>query len=423
MEFTSGAKLTGKVVARDDAFITLEVTMGDHTYSRKCPVDRIHAVTIGERREIINEKPAGSHTPPPTTTSPGPSATPPRTGAGSAMGPSATFQQTPTQIVATIDRLGRTQPDWWETVPLDYPRTLDLQWPMPPSGNWNSQRNVGQYVWDIINPNPNKWRGGVRFMHHMLSVHKDNPTVRVRAMKELGRMYHDLLQDYPRAAFWWRAAGVDKGDRTRAGVQLAATYWKLGSKPMAMELLDRVPLQFASIKLLADMGETEQALRLAEANMRGPAADLAYLYAGDACRIVGQHEQALKYYEGCLNVPAVGQAAQRIQRNQQRARANIEAIRLFEMLDLRRVADGTYRGSGPGYAGQILVEVAVRAGRIDRVRVVSHKEKQFYSAISDTSRKIVEKQGVKGVDTTSGATITSEAIINATAKALTSGMK
>jgi uncharacterized protein with FMN-binding domain len=54
---------------------------------------------------------------------------------------------------------------------------------------------------------------------------------------------------------------------------------------------------------------------------------------------------------------------------------------------------------------------------------VQHREKQYYSSLTDTPAKIIAKQGVKGVDSTSSATITSEAIINATAKALAKGAK
>jgi uncharacterized protein with FMN-binding domain len=64
------------------------------------------------------------------------------------------------------------------------------------------------------------------------------------------------------------------------------------------------------------------------------------------------------------------------------------------------------------------VEVTVRGGRITAVEVLQHQEKQFYSALTDTPEKILRAQGVQGVDATSSATITSEAIINATAKAL-----
>jgi uncharacterized protein with FMN-binding domain len=82
------------------------------------------------------------------------------------------------------------------------------------------------------------------------------------------------------------------------------------------------------------------------------------------------------------------------------------------------VADGSYKASSQGYEGPIEVTVAVAGGRIEDVRVTNHKEKQFYSALTDTPQKIIAKQSVKGIDTTSNATITSEAIVNATAKAI-----
>jgi uncharacterized protein with FMN-binding domain len=40
-----------------------------------------------------------------------------------------------------------------------------------------------------------------------------------------------------------------------------------------------------------------------------------------------------------------------------------------------------------------------------------------------TARQIVSKQGFKGVDVITGATVTSDAIINAAAKALVNAMK
>jgi uncharacterized protein with FMN-binding domain len=64
------------------------------------------------------------------------------------------------------------------------------------------------------------------------------------------------------------------------------------------------------------------------------------------------------------------------------------------------------------------VEVAVAGGKITDVRVTQHHEKQYYSSITETCAAIIKKQGTKGVDATSSATITSEAIINASAKAL-----
>lgn len=82
-----------------------------------------------------------------------------------------------------------------------------------------------------------------------------------------------------------------------------------------------------------------------------------------------------------------------------------------------------FTASSLGYEDQVEVSVTIRSGRIETVSVVKHREKQFYSSISDTPPRIVAKQGIKNVDTVSGATITSEAIINATVKALAQGRK
>ena len=314
------------------------------------------------------------------------------------------------------------RPDWWESVPLTYPKTLDLSWPQPAPQPWNNQKNIGQYVWDIINHNPTKWREGVRFMHYLLTLHKDHPQQREMATRDLARMYQNLLRDYARAAFWWRQAGVGDGD-SPAGVSLAECYWHLGNKAMAVEQLSKTPITFAAIKLWAEMGDLKKALQIADGNIGGAYADIACVYAGDACRVAGQHAQAIQYYQRALKVPATGQAKKRIERNQQRAQANIEGIRLFDTLDLKRVPDGVYRAGSLGYEAQVEVEVAIKGGRIDSVRVTNHHEKQFYTAMTETPAKIIAKQSVKGIDATSSATITSEAIINATAKALSKGMK
>jgi uncharacterized protein with FMN-binding domain len=401
IEFTDGHSVEGKITARTDESVTITMKVGSREYPRAFPLDRIRAITVDGRRETIGANNDAASTE-----------------------PAAGIESKPEEVKAIIDRLGRVAPDWWNSVELKYPRNLDLNWSLPPRGVWNNQRYVGQYVWDVINPNPSKWREGVYLMHHVLRVNKDRPHVRQRVMEEIGRMYHDLLQDYARAAFWWQKAGVDDTEGASLNaIHLAECYAKLGCEEMAVDLLGKIPPHFAMIKAWADMGEIDRALRLADANSRGSYADIAYIYAGDACRVAGQHEKALEYYAKLLSLPANGSSWRRIQVNQQRARDNAEGIRLFEMLDLARVPDGTYLASSEGFKGDVYVEVEVKSGRIESVRVARHQEKQFYSALTDVPRKIVAKQSVKGVDATSGATITSEAIINATARALSKGMR
>ena len=211
--------------------------------------------------------------------------------------------------------------------------------------------------------------------------------------------------------------------REQAEVHLAECYWRMGSEEMAKDLLGKLPNFYPAIKLWADMGETDKALRVAGAFAQSGYTDMAYLGAGDACRTVGKLDDAVAYYEHVLTLRASGRMAKRIQLNQQRARANIEGIKLYDSLELSRVPDGKYGGKAPAYAGDLYIEVTVANGRIESARVTDHKEKQFYSAIEDTTARIVKEQGFTGIDATTGATITSEAIINATAKALAGAVK
>jgi uncharacterized protein with FMN-binding domain len=195
---------------------------------------------------------------------------------------------------------------------------------------------------------------------------------------------------------------------------------------MAVEHLKKMTsVPYDAIKLYADMGEVQEALRIVELVAKNPNNQLyfAYLYGADACRVAGRFSEALAYYDKVLAIPATGQQKGQIDRCQKRAAESAAAIKLFDLSDPKKVPDGKYKSSAIGYEGPIDVEVAVTGGRIEAVKITQHKEKQFYSAMTDTPAKIIAKQGVKGVDATSSATITSEAIINATAKALAGAAK
>ncbi|MCW8133446.1 MAG: FMN-binding protein, partial [Planctomycetota bacterium] len=112
-----------------------------------------------------------------------------------------------------------------------------------------------------------------------------------------------------------------------------------------------------------------------------------------------------------------------LKRNQTRAQNSIDAIKAYELLDLNRVADGVYKNSAQGYSSVVSVEVTVAARKIADVKITDHHEKQYYNSIAEMPKRILARQSVKGVDTFSSATITSEAIINAAGKALAGGMK
>lgn len=338
-------------------------------------------------------------------------------------------ERTRAEVEALIKQEGSKPPDWWDSVELKYPDTLDLSWPIrqPEGTPWNANKNVGQYIWDVINPNPSRWKEGIKLVNHLMILHKDDPAKVERSVGTLGHMFHDLLEDWARAAFWWRKCEQMGGFVPPA--KLAHCYWELGSKEMAAEVLSQAEADYlpepGEIRLWGEMGEVDKALALAESAAKEGWADESYLAAADVCRQAGKYPEAAVYYEKVLALPDLvrrGHGPER-DRPKERAQANLQALKLFDALDLKRVPDGTYTSDSIAYADQLYVEVVVRAGRIESVKVTQHKERQFYSAFTDTIGQIISKQSVKGIDATTGATITSEAIINATAKALAAGMK
>jgi len=415
MELLSGAKLEGKVTKIDKAAkeVTFETTLGGRLYARAYAYSRIHAITLGDKRYVLTEKP---DSPPAEERSSSRSGS--TSSSRSTAKPSASAdRRSRAELEKWIEQQGSTPPDWYESTPLNYPESLDLNWPEPAPGGWNNQKNMGQYIWDVINPNPSRWREGVRLLHHLLTLHKDNPQLRTRVMMGLAGMYFRFFQDYERAAFWWRKAGIAMQDGQ--AIHLAECYWRLGNKQMAMEILNQRLLRIGMIKLLADMGETDKAVQVAATWVKvGGEPHPAYLAAGDACRLAGRFREAIAYYQKVLGTPPMTKREKAAENYKRRAQANLDAVKLFELCDVRKVPDGVYTASSIGYAGELVVEVTVNAGRIETVQVKRHEEKQFYSALTDTPRQIIEKQDVKGVDAVSGATITSEAILNATAKAL-----
>jgi len=68
--------------------------------------------------------------------------------------------------------------------------------------------------------------------------------------------------------------------------------------------------------------------------------------------------------------------------------------------------------------------VVIDGGKIESVKITQHWETFSYLILAEpTARQIVTKQGFEGVDVITGATVTSDAIINAAAKALVNAMK
>ena len=77
--------------------------------------------------------------------------------------------------------------------------------------------------------------------------------------------------------------------------------------------------------------------------------------------------------------------------------------------------DGEWTGTGEGRSGTILIKMTVREHRITDIVVVSQSESSFaQEAIREMIARAIQKQAILGdVDAVSGATLTSNGVIEA----------
>ncbi len=82
--------------------------------------------------------------------------------------------------------------------------------------------------------------------------------------------------------------------------------------------------------------------------------------------------------------------------------------------------DGTYQGKALGFNDYVTVEVVIQNGSISKITVKAYEDDDefFWEAYNGVSAQIFKKQTTDGVDVVSGATYSSEGIINAVKKAL-----
>lgn len=419
-----GRVLKGKVVRQTEVLVEFRTNEGK---TLSFPMTRVHKV-VRDGGGSTGSRGGDGHAPPPVDPHDGDDDTPPPVTGGhddddpapNSSEPAGRTIRSQREIEDLISKVGRTPPDWWDSVKLDFPQSLDLSWPDKPPPGWNANQNMGQYLWDVINPNENRWQSGAKLMSHVMSVNKDDKRIVRKAMGSMAHIYGDLLQDHARAAFWLLAAGRVSPLNVNENAKLAECYYRLGSKQMAAATLNKSrTFTVAVVKLWSEMGEQSKALRMA-AMFEKSQPDQAYIMAGDIHRRYGNVSEAIRCYE---RVVSLSSGNKNMDRSRKRAQASLDATKLFDGLNLSKVPDGQYVADSLGYVGPVQVTVTVRNGRIEKAEVTDHHEKQFYSSISETTGQIVAKQSVKGIDTTAGATITSEAIINATAKALNKGMK
>ncbi len=407
-------------------------------------------------------------------------------------------EKTKSEVDTLIKNAGSSSPEWWESVELTYPKTLDISWPVQqesfkglrhfdekemregqgafgrrgpgagpggPGGfgrsfdrrggrpgspreqaggeivpDQNAQKIVDQYLIQIVYPNPPRHKEGVKLVNHLMIMHKDDNEKLKRSLNILGYMFYELFDDYARAAFWWQKYSQMGGMTDQ--VKMARCYFELGSESAAAGLLAQIENSNNKevIKLWAKIGEVDKALKLIESysnpannffpmgfggQTRDPQSE-RYLLAAEICRGAGRHKEAINYYEKVLALP---DSYTRPMNHHEiddkiKAKANLEATRLLKDLDIKRVPDGAYSATTTAYGGPLTVKVNIKKGIIDSVKVTEHLETPSYIVMAEpTARQIVTRQSLEKVDVISGATVTSDAIINSTAKAMFNAMR
>ena len=146
---------------------------------------------------------------------------------------------TPAEALAQIQKVGPTNPEWWDLVTKQPPATLKLDWSS--SGGWNPRENLGAYVRDVRRQ-PNMWRPTIKLLHRVVELNKGNPKNHLQSVRELATAYCLLEGDHVRGAYWWlQAQRLTGGKGTVADVtNLADCYIHLGCIPEAKRELENV---------------------------------------------------------------------------------------------------------------------------------------------------------------------------------------
>ena len=86
---------------------------------------------------------------------------------------------------------------------------------------------------------------------------------------------------------------------------------------------------------------------------------------------------------------------------------------------VKLLKDGTYTGSAMGYSGKVNITLTIKDGKITEVTNTNSDTRSFFNkAWRSIQPKILEKQSTEGIDTVSGATISSMGILDASKIAL-----
>jgi len=139
---------------------------------------------------------------------------------------------------------------------------------------------------------------------------------------------------------------------------------------------------------------------------------------GDVLAAKGDLQSAKQNYESAVRLyptakPKYGRHL--LPRRAKKVQSKLDLLNYRPLKDAS-LKDGQYREKALGYSGDINLTVIVKGGRVTDIKT-SHKEKIDQGACISVPQNIIEKQSLK-VDSVSGATVTKDAIVSGTYRAL-----
>ena len=139
---------------------------------------------------------------------------------------------------------------------------------------------------------------------------------------------------------------------------------------------------------------------------------------GDVLAAKGDLQSAKKNYETAVRLyptakPKYGRHL--LPRRAKKVQSKLDLLNYRPLKDAK-LKDGQYREKALGYSGDINLVITVKGGRVTDIKT-NHKEKIDQGACVTVPQNMIEKQTLK-VDSVSGATVTKDAIVAGTYRAL-----
>ena len=240
-----------------------------------------------------------------------------------------------------------------------------------------------------------KHREAIKLTYDYLIVRKVNKNTHEYPMYVyLGGEYAWAIQIYEQRL---KQKGSEHAHESRC---LASCYMKYGETDKALKAL-----RFGAKHLPKPPWD-----KMAAAGIEDHMGDV-YAQEGNAETAKRHYQKAMALYRGAN--PRYGRHL--LPRRVAKIQAKLDLMQLEE-LDVTKLRDGVFSGQSIGYTKVLTTMVTLRGGRIVDIKV-RHKENIEQGATRTIPQQIIEKQSLQ-VDAVTCATITTQAIVEATYRAL-----